>query len=168
MQETCVRSLGQEDPLEKQMATHSNILAGETPWTEKTGGLQSTGLQRVGNNWATKQQQKTSKTEVYYQGLSFNRVFNLSSQKLCSRRGQFTQQLVSYIMKSEGEGLSVVCDSVTPWTIQSIILEWVAFPFSRGSSWPGDWTRVSHIADSLPAESPRKPKNTEVGSLSLL
>ena len=48
--QTHVRSLGQEDPLEKQMATHSNILAGETPWTEKTGGLQSTGLQRVGNN----------------------------------------------------------------------------------------------------------------------
>ena len=45
MQETQVRSLGGEDPLEKAMATHSNILAWEIPWTEEPGGLQSTGLQ---------------------------------------------------------------------------------------------------------------------------
>ena len=47
MQETLVRSLGQEDPLEKEMATHSSILAWRIPWTEEPGGLQSTGLQRV-------------------------------------------------------------------------------------------------------------------------
>ena len=41
MQETRVRSLGQEDPLEKEMATHSSILAWEIPWTEELGGLQS-------------------------------------------------------------------------------------------------------------------------------
>ena len=45
VQETWVRSLGQEDPLEKEMATHSNILAWRTPWTEEPGGLQSMGLQ---------------------------------------------------------------------------------------------------------------------------
>ena len=43
MQEMQARSLGQEDPLEKEMATHSSILTGETPWTEEPGGLQSTG-----------------------------------------------------------------------------------------------------------------------------
>ena len=43
MQETWVRSLGQEDPLEKEMATHSSILAWRIPWTEELGGLQSTG-----------------------------------------------------------------------------------------------------------------------------
>ena len=48
MWETWVRSLGQEDPLEKEMATHSSILAWRIPWTEEPGGLQSTGLQRVG------------------------------------------------------------------------------------------------------------------------
>ena len=53
MQETQVRSLGQEDPLEKEMATHSSILAWRIPWTEELGRLQSTGLQRVGHNWAT-------------------------------------------------------------------------------------------------------------------
>ena len=47
MQETQVRSLGQEDPLEKEMATHSSILVWRMPWTEEPGGLQSTGLQRV-------------------------------------------------------------------------------------------------------------------------
>ena len=47
MRETWVQSLGQEDPLEKEMATHSSILAWRISWTEEPGGLQSTGLQRV-------------------------------------------------------------------------------------------------------------------------
>ena len=50
MQEVWVQSLGQEDPLKKEMATHSSILAGKIPWTEVTGGLQSMRLQRVGHN----------------------------------------------------------------------------------------------------------------------
>ena len=50
MQETWVRSLGQEDPLEKEMATHSSILAWRIPWAEEPGGLQSTGSQRVGHD----------------------------------------------------------------------------------------------------------------------
>ena len=53
MWETWVRSLGQEDSLEKEMATHSSILAWRIPWTEEPGGLQSTGSRRVGHNWAT-------------------------------------------------------------------------------------------------------------------
>ena len=50
MQETRVRSLGREDPLEKEMAIHSSILAWRIPWTEKPSRLQSTGSQRVGHN----------------------------------------------------------------------------------------------------------------------
>ena len=50
IQETWVRSLGWEDPLEKGMATHSSILAWRIPWTEKPDGLQSMGSQRVGRN----------------------------------------------------------------------------------------------------------------------
>ena len=50
IQETWVRSLGQEDPLEKEMATHSSILAWRIPWTEEPEGLQSTGSQRVGRD----------------------------------------------------------------------------------------------------------------------
>ena len=53
MQETWVPSLGQEDPLEKEMATHSSILAWRIPWTEEPGRLQSRGSQRVRHNWAT-------------------------------------------------------------------------------------------------------------------
>ena len=49
-QETLVRSLGWEDPLEKEMATHSNILAWKTLWSEEPGGLQCMGSQRVGHN----------------------------------------------------------------------------------------------------------------------
>ena len=49
-QETQVQSLGQEDPLEKEMTTHSSILAWEIPWTEEPGGLHSMGSQRVGHN----------------------------------------------------------------------------------------------------------------------
>ena len=48
MQEMQVQSLGEEDPLEKEMATHSSILAWEIPWTEEPGRLESRGLQRVG------------------------------------------------------------------------------------------------------------------------
>ena len=54
MRETWVPSLGWEDPLEEEMATHSSILAWRFPWTEEPGGLQSMRLQRVGHNWATK------------------------------------------------------------------------------------------------------------------
>ena len=50
MQEMWVQSLGGEDPLEKEMATHSGILAWEIPWTQGPGRLQSTGSQRVGYN----------------------------------------------------------------------------------------------------------------------
>ena len=48
VRETGVRSLGWEDPLEKEMATHSSILAWRIPWTEEPSGLQSMGLQRIG------------------------------------------------------------------------------------------------------------------------
>ena len=50
MQETWVQSLGWEDLLEKEMATHSSILSWEIPWTEESGRLQSTGSQRVGHD----------------------------------------------------------------------------------------------------------------------
>ena len=54
-QEMQVRSLGREDPLAKEMATHSSILAWEIPWIEEPGWLQSMGSQRVRHDWATKQ-----------------------------------------------------------------------------------------------------------------
>ena len=53
VQETWVQTLGQEDPLEKEKATYSSILAWKITWTEEPGGLQSMGLQRVRQDWAT-------------------------------------------------------------------------------------------------------------------
>ena len=53
MRETQVRSLGREDPLEKEMATHSSTLAWRIPWREEPGRLQSMGSQRVRHDWAT-------------------------------------------------------------------------------------------------------------------
>ena len=53
MWETWVQSLGQEDPLEKEMATHSSNPTWKIPWMEEPDGLQSVGSQRVGHTWAT-------------------------------------------------------------------------------------------------------------------
>ena len=57
MKEMQVRSLGWGDPLEKETATQSSVLAWRIPWTEEPGGLQSMGSQRVGRDLVTKQQQ---------------------------------------------------------------------------------------------------------------
>ena len=66
MFETWVRSLGQEDPLEKEMATHSSILGWEIPRTEEPGGLLSMGPHRVGHNLGTKPPQPISPANCYF------------------------------------------------------------------------------------------------------
>ena len=58
MQETWVQSLGQEDSLEKEMATHSSSIAWEIPWTKEPDRLPSMESQRVGHNWATELEDK--------------------------------------------------------------------------------------------------------------
>ena len=64
MQETQVLSLGWEDPLEKEMAIHSSILAWEIPWTEEPGGLQSMGLQRVRHKLVTEHVHKQDSKDL--------------------------------------------------------------------------------------------------------
>ena len=64
MQETRVRSLGWEDPLEEEMATHSSILAWKIPCAEEPGRLQSTGSQRVGHDLRIEHTQKNSILEI--------------------------------------------------------------------------------------------------------
>ena len=83
MQEFCVQSLGQEDPLEKDIATHSSILAGEIPWTEEPGGLQPMGSQRAGHHLGTKQQQLT-----YWSGSLVTLVIKLSYSAVLLQRGE--------------------------------------------------------------------------------
>ena len=65
MQENRVQSLGLEDPLEKEMATHSSVLAWEIPWTEEPGQLQSMRVQKAGHDRATKQQQQQGPSSNY-------------------------------------------------------------------------------------------------------
>ena len=72
MWETQVRSPAGEDPLKKGMATHSSILAWRIPWTEKPGGLQSMGLQKVGHNWMN------IKKYAFRRGLALHRLLYLS------------------------------------------------------------------------------------------
>ena len=62
-------TLGQEDPLEKEMAIHSSMLAWEIPWIEEPGGLQLMGSQRVGHDLATKQQ-----NNVYYISIKLGKI----------------------------------------------------------------------------------------------
>ena len=70
MQETQVQSLGWEDPLDKEMATHSSILAWRIPWTEEPGRLQSMGLQKVGHDWVTNRRRQWQPTPVLLPGKS--------------------------------------------------------------------------------------------------
>ena len=72
MWETWVQSLGWEDPLEEEMATHSSILAWEIPWTEEPGGLQSMGLQRVRHELAT-EHRHTLMHNCVYPGYTFSK-----------------------------------------------------------------------------------------------
>ena len=65
MWEIPVQILSQEDPREKRMATHSNILAWRIPWTEEPGGLQSMGLQRIRHDWATYTHTHTHSHSIY-------------------------------------------------------------------------------------------------------
>ena len=66
MQETWVQSLDWEDPLEKEMATHSSFLAWRIPWTEEPGGLQSLGSQRVRHNWVMRLDHSVSHLVVFW------------------------------------------------------------------------------------------------------
>ena len=77
IKEMQVWSLCWEDPLKKEVATHSSILVWEIPWSEESGGLQTMGLQRVKHNWATKKQQiivnfkVTFKLYLHFLGIDF-------------------------------------------------------------------------------------------------
>ena len=71
--------LGREDPMEKEIATHSSILAWRIPWTEVLGGLQSLGSQRVGHNLATKQQLEAAFMPILIGYLSYIRLFSFQS-----------------------------------------------------------------------------------------
>ena len=76
MQETRVRSWGLEDPLEKEIASHSSILAWKISWTEEPGGLQSMGSQKVGHDWATNIYSLTRICAIFVNKSYFYQHFN--------------------------------------------------------------------------------------------
>ena len=81
IQETRVRSLGWEDPLEKEMATHSSTLAWRIPWREEPGSLQSMGSQRVRHDWATslsRRREQWSRMLVLYRSKINTETYSLS------------------------------------------------------------------------------------------
>ena len=89
-QETSVRSLGQEDPLEKGMVTHSGVLTWISPWREGPGGLLSRGLQRVRHDWATKHARTLNFLQIWtklkgtYPSLKHTEYFHCPKSCLCS------------------------------------------------------------------------------------
>ena len=123
MWETWVRSLAWEDLLEKEMATHSSILAWRTPRTEEPGGLQSMGSQRAGHDWAA----------------SLHFLWYTIGSCMCAKL------LQSYVTLWDPVGYSLPGSSVHG-NLQARILEWIVVPFSRRSSRPRDQTCVSYVS----------------------
>ena len=121
MRETQVQSLGRKDPLEKEMVTHSSILAWRIPWTEKPGRLQSMGSQRVGNDWAI---------SLHY---------NIASISVLSV--QFSCSVVSNSLQLHGlQHARLPCPSPTSGACSN----------SCPSSWWCHWTISSSVVSSLP------------------
>ena len=97
MQETRVRALGWEDPLEKETAIHSSTSAWKIPWTEEPGRLQSVGSQRVGHNWATSLSLSPSPTWGVHLSASYFFAFSYC------------------LWGSQGKNTEVVCHSLLQW-----------------------------------------------------
>ena len=148
MLETWVQSLGQEDPLEEEMATHSSILAWRIPRTEEPGELQSMGSQRVGHSWTTN---TNSSYYLFTCILSWMFLRNTSECKL----------------------LSCVRLFMTLWTVAcqaplSMEFSWPGYwrgkplPCTGDLPNPGIEPRSPTLqADSLPSELPGKSKKQE-------
>ena len=140
VQETQVRSLGWEDPLEKEMATHSSILAWKMSLTEEPGGLQSMGSQRVGHHWATNTNQKN---------------------KSSNRKGQ-TQSISHSVMSDPATPWIVACQApLSMGILQARIVG--CHSLLQGdlpNSGIKSWSPTLQV-DSLPSEPPGGTKNTQ-------
>ena len=166
--------LSWKNPLEEEMAIHSSILAWKIPWTEETGGLQSTGVTKVGYNWATKHAHMQWINDVGFPLDSslkeLERIihmrfkcelkwclilfFQVSSFQMCAKSLQMSLTHCNP-MDCSWSGSSV------HGILQARILEWIAMPSSKGSSWPKD--QIGTSCDSciagrfFTAETPGKP-----------
>ena len=108
MREAWVWSLSWEDPLEKEMTTQYSVLAWETSWTQEPGGLQSMGSQRVGHNWASKQQQQSVVSAAVPLDILRENLILPSFQHLVT--GQFLTMATSLLsMHLASYGISPLC-----------------------------------------------------------
>ena len=117
MRETQVRSLGWEDPLEKEMATHSSILAWKIPYMEDPGGLQSTGSQRVGHNWESSLSPSCPLSQWCHPTISSSATCFSSCPQSFPASGTFQ---MSQFFPSGGQSIGVSASaSVLPMSIHS-------------------------------------------------
>ena len=125
MQETWVHFLGREYPLEKEMATHSSILAWKIPWTEEPGRLLHTGSQRVGHAWVTDTHTHTrvkemSSKDVFYSAGSYSHCFVvvqlLSGVWLCDPMDCSTAgfSVLHYLQEFAQTHVRLVGDAIQP------------------------------------------------------
>ena len=165
MQETRVRSLGQEDPLEKGMASHSSILAWRIPWTEEPVGLQSLGLLRVGHNWVTNThmirfilKKHIVMTLIWFSSVQFSSVAQ-SCPTLCDPMNHSTPGLPVYHQLPEFTQTHVhwVSDAIqsshplsSPSPPAPNPSQHQSFPMSQLFAWGGQSTGVSALASFLP------------------
>ena len=158
MWETQVRYLGQEDPLEKEMETHSSTLAWKIPWTEKPGRLQSMELQRVGHNWMTiytSEADKASSCNSWAYVPQLERSLVYCNKRFCMLQ-QRPDAAINKLIKLDVHAQSCLSlynpmDYNTPGSsvlgiFQARVLEWVSISFSRGSSCSRNQTRVSCVS----------------------
>ena len=176
MQGTQVPSLGWEDPLEEEMATHSSIFGWKIPWMEEPGGLQSKGSQRIGHNWTTAHVHTGMGSSPWvWASISYSFQSHHSPRISCKWCAQYMLtrgswgvlslfvllicicQLSFFFFFSKvsvAKSCPTLCDcmdcslpgSSVHGISQARLLEWVAIYFSRGSSQPRDRTWVSCVA----------------------
>ena len=137
MWETWVRSLGWENPLEKEMATHSSTLAWWIPWTEEPGGLQSTGSQRVGHDWET--------SLHFTMGLFFCVFYSVALVCLSAAAAKSLQSCPTLCDPIDGSPPG----SPIPGILQTRTLEWGAISFSNASKWKVKVKSLSHVRPSV-------------------
>ena len=150
MQETQICSLGEEDPLEKEMATHSSTLAWRIPWTEEPGRLQSMRSQRARRNWVTKHMHTQSNnmiTRIDYENgkelkilLTLNRPF-LPIPHFAAAAAKSLQSCPTLCDPIDGSPPG----SPTPGILQARTLEWVAISFSNAWKWKVKVKSLSHV-----------------------
>ena len=154
MKETRVQSLDQEEPLEKEMATHSSILAWKIPWTEEPGGLQSTGSKGVRHDWAHRHNltQKSPRVKFYM-------PFTLKSTKLkCAfsgissgmRLNHWTSQMALVVKNPPANAGDIKRCGFNPWVGKNPRrTAWKPTPVFLPRESRGQWSLAGYSSQGL-------------------